>query len=58
MNYQNHRGRTKKGKKVIQIRLSEDEYNQLCKVAESECRSATMQATFAILKYIRQEATS
>lgn len=45
-----HRGRTKKGKKPIIIHLSVEEYDLLCKAAEVECRSATMQATFAVLK--------
>lgn len=50
-----HRGRTKKGKKPIIIHLSVEEYDLLCKAAEMDCRSATMQATYMILKHLRQQ---
>ena len=44
-----HRGRTKTDKIAIQIRLSKDEIERLDKLAEKNCRSRTMQATYMIL---------
>lgn len=47
-----HRGRTKAGKVQIQIHLTSEELAKLDKLAESECRSRTMQATWMVLKGI------
>jgi|6_EtaG_2_1085325.scaffolds.fasta_scaffold00400_14 hypothetical protein len=38
-----HRGRSKEGKKSLQIHLSQEEYESLKELAEDECRSATGQ---------------
>ena len=45
-----HRGRTKKNKIAIQIRLTPNEIKRLDKLAENNCRSRTMQATYMILR--------
>jgi|TARA_R110000765_G_scaffold154788_1_gene257898 predicted transcriptional regulator len=47
-----HRGRVKAGKVQIQIHLTSEELERLDKLAEAECRSRTMQATWMILKGI------
>ena len=48
-----HRGRTKKDKKPITIRLSAEEYKGLVELAESEFRSAVQQATKIIVDHVR-----
>lgn len=53
-----HRGRTKAGKVQIQIHLTSDELARLDNLAESECRSRTMQATWLILKGISDKEVS
>lgn len=45
-----HRGRPKTGLKLLSLRLTPDEYEALCRVAESECRSATAQAVWFIIQ--------
>ena len=45
-----HRGRTKAGKVQVHIHLTSEELALLDRLAEKECRSRTMQATYIILR--------
>ena len=54
INISTHRGRTKTGKIAIQIRLTEDETKRLDRLAETKCRSRTMQATWMVLNGLRE----
>ena len=47
-----HRGRTKKDKKPITIRLRAEAYKGLVELAEDEFRSAVQQATKIIVDHI------
>ena len=49
-----HRGASKAGKKPLNIHITQEDYELLKELAESECRSATGQVSWLIKAAIKQ----
>ena len=47
-----HRGRSKDGKKAITIHLTDEEYEALKRIAETEFRTAVSQSAYLVVKEI------